>query len=339
MVGDSHVGGQVGGQGGGHVGERLRVVDVTKRYGDRLALRSVSLEVEAGEIVAVLGPNGAGKSTLVSIVAGLVAPDGGHVRVCGHDVGRDRNAALRHVGIAPQETGLFESLTVRENLRGFAALQGLRGAARAARLEEVSEAFRIVHLAQRPVQMLSGGERRRVHTAIAFLHRPSVLLLDEPTVGADVETRRALLDVVRAAAGEGAAVVYSTHYLPEVETLDARVVLLVEGSIIEGGRLDELVARHARATVELTFTAAPPAAVMARLSTLRDAQIRRVDDAVVHVDAMAPGSLLPSILHALGSDADLLAAVASRPADLDSVFLSLTGRRFEPEVGVGVAAP
>ena len=219
----------------------LEVSDVVKRYGERIALAGVSLSVGAGEILGLLGPNGAGKSTLVSIVAGLRPPDRGQVCVHGIDVVAAPSLAQVHVGFAPQEIGVYEVLTVRENLTFFAELVGLRRKARARRVDDVAGRLGLSELLDRTAFELSGGERRRLHTAIAFLHRPALLLLDEPTVGADVETRASLLDLVRDAADDGAAVVYSSHHMAEVEALDASVAILVQGRLVASGRLEDLV--------------------------------------------------------------------------------------------------
>ena len=207
----------------------LTVSDVVKRYGEHTALDGVSLSVAAGEVLGLLGPNGAGKSTLVSLVAGLRPPDRGGVWVDDVDVVATPSLAQVHVGFAPQEVGVYEVLTVRENLTFFAELVGLRRQARTRRVGEVASRLGLDGLLDRTAFELSGGERRRLHTAIAFLHRPALLLLDEPTVGADMETRASLLAMVREAADEGAAVVYSSHYLPEVEALDASVAILMRG--------------------------------------------------------------------------------------------------------------
>jgi ABC-2 type transport system ATP-binding protein len=315
----------------------LELDGVVKHYGARRALGGVSLQARAGEIVGLLGPNGAGKSTLVSIVAGLLRPDSGRVVVAGHDVVREPIAAAHHVGIAPQEIGLYEVLTARENLSSFGALRGLRGRARLARIDTIAAALRLTHLLDRPVQTLSGGERRRVHTAIAFLHEPPLLLLDEPTVGADIDTRHALLEVVHAAADRGAAVVYSTHYLPEIEQLDAWVAILVGGELIATGTVDELVAHHAEAAVELRFAAPPNADVVVRLAALAGGAVV-ADDTVVRVPAPAPAALIPPIMRELGADADGLRAVTLQHADLDSVYLALRGAPHEENDAL-VAAP
>ena len=302
----------------------MQAAGVVKRYGDRVALRGVSLEVPAGEMVGLLGPNGAGKSTLVSIIAALRKPDEGVVRVDGVDVVAEPSAARSRVGLAPQETGLYEVLTVRENLAYFAELAGLRRRARTLRIDELAGAFRLGTLLDRTVFALSGGERRRVHTAIAFVHRPRILLLDEPTVGADIETRAALLDVVRAAAAEGAAILYSTHYLPEVEALDAAVALLVDGRLIATGALRTLVAQHGRAGVELRFDGPAPAPPFADLPAT-------ISHDVVRVDAADPAAAVPMIVNRLGRHVERLRGVELMRPSLDSVFLALTGRRYQTE--------
>ena len=188
-------------------------------------------------MLALLGPNGAGKSTLVWIASGLLKPDAGSVQVSGRP------------GLAPQEIGIYPSLTVRENLWAFAEIHGV-----GRRAERLLEPFVLTALADRPAGRLSGGEQRRLHTAIALVHRPRVVLLDEPTAGADTQTRAAILDAVRGLAAEGTAVVYTTHYLPEVEALGAGVALLEAGRIIASGTVAELVARHAESVLEVVFT-------------------------------------------------------------------------------------
>jgi ABC-2 type transport system ATP-binding protein len=306
----------------------LTVLEVTRRYGDRVALDHVSIHVRPGEVLALLGPNGAGKSTLVSIIAGIRPPDSGFVLVDGIDVVAHPSSVSTRVGLAPQETALYEVLTVRENLAVFADLYGLRGRSRDARITEVAETLRLTTLTDRVVSLLSGGERRRLHTAIAFLHRPRLLLLDEPTVGADIETRAALLGIVQAAADEGAAVLYSTHYLPEVEALRATVAILDSGSVIAHGQLDELIATHGQAALELTFDGCAPA------------YLAEADNGceVVRIATHDPAVALASIVAKLGDDAERLRSVDLIRPSLDSVFVALTGRRYNAgEISVPAA--
>jgi ABC-2 type transport system ATP-binding protein len=299
----------------------LRVEGVRKAYGSTVALAGVELRVEAGTVLGLLGPNGAGKTSLVSIVAGLRRPDAGRVEVCGIDAVRSPREVRARLGIAPQETGVYLPLRVRDNLRFFAGLAGLRRSEAAARIDEVANALGLESLLDRRAAQLSGGERRRVHTAIALLHRPELILLDEPTTGADVRTRTQILDLVRDLARAGSAVVYSTHYLQEIETLGADVAFLDRGRIVARGSLADLIERHGSSALELTFDGAVPLAA-------------RVEGAVVEgttarIVAGDPAARAAQLLPALGAEARALRSVEILRPSLESVYLTVTGRRYE----------
>jgi ABC-2 type transport system ATP-binding protein len=298
----------------------LTIAGVTKSYGDRRALDDVTLAVPAGTVIGLLGPNGAGKTTLISIVAGLRRPDRGSVAVGGVNVGRDPRRARGLIGLAPQDTGVYLPLTVRENLTFFAALAGVRGRERARRIDELAGALLLDSLMDRRVGALSGGERRRLHTAIALVHRPPLVLLDEPTTGADVTTRAQLLTLVRALADDGAAVVYSTHYLPEVETLHASVAFIDRGRIVAQGPLDDLVHRYGTSALELVFERDVPPCV--RIDGAM------VEDRTLRVPTDDPSTIAAQLLGRLGSQAGTLRAIEIVRPTLDSVFAAVTGRRY-----------
>ncbi|WP_141203183.1 ABC transporter ATP-binding protein [Streptomyces griseorubiginosus] len=237
---------------------------LVKTYGRHRALDGFDLAVEPGEIVGLVGHNGAGKTTFVEIVTGLLRPDAGSVRVGPHDALSEGRAARRLVGVAPQELALYGSVTVRENLRLLAGLAGLRGRRRDAGIARVLEELQLSAVADRPVGVLSGGQRRRVQAATAMVGSPPLLLLDEPTAGADPETRSALLAAVRARAEAGAAVVYTTHYLPELVDLDATLAIARAGRVIARGTQEELT-RHLPGELRVTF--ADPAEPELRVPT------------------------------------------------------------------------
>ncbi|WP_405915143.1 ABC transporter ATP-binding protein [Streptomyces sp. NBC_00728] len=237
---------------------------LVKRYGPRRALDGFDLTVPAGEIVGLIGHNGAGKTTFVEIVAGLVRPDAGRVTIAALDALSAGRAARRFLGMAPQESALYGAATVRENVRLFAGLAGLRGRHRDAEIARVLDELHLTAVTDRPVAALSGGQRRRVQAATAMVGSPPLLLLDEPTAGADPETRSALLSAVRARAEAGAAVVYTTHYLPELVDLDATLALARDGRIIARGTRAELT-RHLPGELRVTF--ADPAEPELRLPT------------------------------------------------------------------------
>ena len=225
------------GQVSGLVAEGL-----VKRYGRSVALDGFALSVSPGEIAGLVGHNGAGKTTFVEIVSGLTRPDAGRVSVAGVDVLAQPRHARARLGVCPQETSLYPRLTVAEHLRLFGALAGLRRAALRRAVTGIAERLCLTEVFDRPAGLLSGGQRKRTQAATALVAERPVLLLDEPTAGADPQTRRALLTVVADRAAAGAAVVYTTHYLPELAELGATLAVARAGKIIARGGQRSLLA-------------------------------------------------------------------------------------------------
>ena len=300
----------------------LAVSDLYKSHGGRSVLTGVDLRIGPGEILGLLGVNGAGKSTLVSIVSGLYRPDSGTVQVGGVDMLSRPQQGRRLLGLAPQDLGVYPTATVRENLVYFGELVGLRGAHLRRRIDDVSTAFDLGALHGRLAKVLSGGEKRRLHTAAALLHRPQLLLLDEPTVGVDVVTRARLLEAVKAIAAEGTAICYSTHYLPELESLGSTIAILHGGRILARGTQEEIVAGH-RTSVDLAFRGVPPP----QLSRLPGAETRGT---VVRIETTDPAQTAAQALTALAAlgagAAELLSVEIVRPS-LEAVFMTLTGHQ------------
>jgi len=305
----------------------LEVRGLRKSYGTRTALAGVDLDVAPGEIVGLLGPNGAGKTTLVSILAGLRRPDAGSIRIGSIDALAYPKQARRLLGVAPQETGVYPTLTCRENMRFFAELAGLRGRALREAVHSVAEALQITGLLDRRAQQLSGGERRRLHSALALVNSPPLVLLDEPTTGADVQARVQLLQLVGELASDRSAVLYSTHYLTEIEQLAASVVLLDQGRVIARGSVEELVAAHAPNIVEFTFEGPVPpfdgAWHGARLE---------VEGATVRVHTSQPGVSTAAMIERLGPRAAEIRSIEVVRPSLETLYLELTGRRYRQEI-------
>ena len=221
----------------------LEVRGLRKSFGAVQALDGFDLSVASGEIVGLVGHNGAGKTTFARALTGLIGLDAGRVMVRGIEVAASPHAARRMLGVAPQELALYPTATARENLLCFAGLHGIRRRDAQQRTEELAEAMVLAEVLDRKVRHLSGGTQRRLQAATAMVHRPKVLLLDEPTVGADPLTRQALLSVVRRAADDGAAVVYTTHYLPELDELDATLAVAHHGRVVARGQRAELLSQ------------------------------------------------------------------------------------------------
>ncbi|WP_280465807.1 ABC transporter ATP-binding protein [Nocardia brasiliensis] len=298
----------------------LEICDLNKSYGRKQVLTGVDLLVRPGEIVGLLGPNGAGKTTTASIVAGLTPADSGTVRIDDIDLATEPRLARRKLGFAPQELGVYPTLTARENLTFFGKLMGVGRKELPARIDEVATRLGITPFLPTRAHQLSGGQQRRLHTAMALLHEPDVLWLDEPTVGADVSARQDLLDEVRHLAARGAAVVYATHYLPELEVLGARVVVLHQGRILAQGSAADLIERHAQAAVSLEFATEIPASLGGFLAAPGAAVVeaRRLE-----IPTNAPGQLLAQLFTTLDTDTEQLLAAEIRHPNLENAYLAI----------------
>ena len=298
----------------------LAINGLKKAYGNQEVLRGVDLEAEAGEIVGLLGPNGAGKTTIVAIVAGLRRANAGTATVDGIDALAHPERAREVLGLAPQDLGIYPVLSVARNLAFFAELSGLTGKTLRRRVTDVADALDLTRLLGHKAATLSGGQKRRLHTAMALVHEPKVLFLDEPTVGADVRTRNQILEVVRQRAEAGCAIVYTSHYLTEIEDLAATVAVLEGGRIIARGPLANLVAERGSPALRLTFEGQAPALpgfeIAGSVATLRTSD---------------PAHAAAGILGRLNGSTEKLRSVDIVRPSLEAAYLALTGRRSNEE--------
>ncbi len=302
----------------------IEVRGLRKRFGDIEALAGVSFHVAAGEIYGLLGPNGAGKSTTISILCGLIKPDGGEARLNGIDVVQHPVDARRVLGVVPQEVALYSDLSARENLAFFGRLYRLRGAALHRRIDRVLEQVNLADRAKEPIERYSGGMLRRLNIAVGILHEPSIVLLDEPTVGLDPQSRAAILDLVHAIAAN-AAVVYTTHYLDEAERLCDRLAIMDHGSLLAEGSLAEL--RQAAGEREIIALRGEfrAEAVPAAIGAAADIQLIKGDsDELLFSVTSAQREL--STLMGIAATFGTVREVAIKQPSLENLFIKLTGR-------------
>jgi linearmycin/streptolysin S transport system ATP-binding protein len=238
----------------------LDVKHLRKSYGALVAVHDVSFSLEAGRLVGLLGPNGAGKTTTVSMIAGLIAPDAGEVLVAGSPLRGDTDPAKRRIGLVPQDLALYDELTACDNLRFFGALFGLAGRPLHQAIDAALDLVGLADRARDAVKTFSGGMKRRLNLAAGVLHDPDILLLDEPTVGVDPQSRNAIFDNLEELKRRGKALLYTTHYMEEAERLADRIVVIDHGRVIADDTLDGLQTRlvpasGGRATLEAVFLA------------------------------------------------------------------------------------
>ncbi len=223
-------------------GPMIRAEDLRKRYGDRVALDGVSFVVNAGEIVGLLGPNGAGKTTTLSILSGVIPPDSGRASIATHDLATDPREARRSLGLVPQSLALYPTLTALENLMFWGRIQGMASSDALSHARTLLAEVGLDDRADDEVNEFSGGMMRRLNIACGMMHSPAAIMLDEPTVGVDPQSRGRIFAVVEAAAQAGGAILYSTHYMEEAERLCDRIVLIDHGKIVAQGTDRELIA-------------------------------------------------------------------------------------------------
>lgn len=302
------------------------VSDLHKHYGDVKAVDGISFEVAEGEIFSLLGPNGAGKTTTLSILSGLLRPDSGEASVCGHSIHREPLSVKSCIGVVPQEIALYDELSARQNLHFWGQMYGLAGKELAQRADEVLELIGLVERADGRVSTYSGGMKRRLNIGVGLLHHPRVIFMDEPTVGIDPQSRRAILDRVKSLNVEGLTVLYTTHYMEEAQELSSRVGIMDHGKLIAMGTQDELTRLvGAQDHVTLSVGQDGDRLVEALKGTASISQVTSEDGQVRFLCEDA-NVVLPQVFF-LAAQADVrVRSVEIQEPNLEAVFLHLTGR-------------
>jgi ABC-2 type transport system ATP-binding protein len=297
-----------------------------KRFGDLVAVDGVSFHITAGETYGLLGPNGAGKTTTISMVAGLLARDAGEITVAGEPMHPRATKTKAAIGLVPQDLAVYPDLTGRENLSFFGGLYDLGGDTLSRRVDEVLDIIGLADRADDRTDEYSGGMKRRLNIGLGLLHKPTLLVLDEPTVGVDPQSRNAILESVEQLSTEGMSVLYTTHYMEEAERVCDRVGIIDEGKLVAEGTRRELVALVGeRDRIHLTATGDLRAAAQAALEIDRVIEAS-VADGAIELIAEEGRTLLPALLAASQAAGTTVSSVDVVEPDLEAVFLHLTGK-------------
>lgn len=306
----------------------IKIQDLKKTYGDVVALEGISLGAQAGQIYGLLGPNGAGKSTTIGCLSGLVKPSSGSASLDGHDIQRAPASAKSVLGVVPQELALYEDLSARDNLRYWGAAYGMRGKALDDRVTEVLDQIELSDRAKEPVKQFSGGMQRRLNFGCAIVHRPKILLLDEPTVGVDPQSRRKLLGLVRELADTGTCVLYTTHYMEEAQELCDRLAVIDHGQLIAEGTLAEL--RESLGGRDLLRLSGSFKAdgIKAALAPFEETEVVSVDEQSLLLRMVGASRQLPALFGALSAADMHVAETTLTQPNLESLFIQLTGREL-----------
>lgn len=306
----------------------LRVVDLVKSYGTRRAVDSISFEVQAGQTLGLIGPNGAGKSTTVSMLCGLLRPDSGQVLIDGQALSAGNSIAKNKIGLVPQDLALIDEISARENLKLFGALYGMKGAALKTRCDEVLALVKLEDRAEDKPGTFSGGMKRRLNIAAAMLHAPQLLILDEPTVGVDPQSRNAIFDSLELIRQQGSALIYTSHYMEEVERLADHIVIIDHGKLLANESPEALHRRlPAQSALQVDLEQPASAAVLEQLA--QQPGVAGVAGDMLNINIMlAHGSYAVPVLNWLTAQVGPVAHFATAKTRLEDIFLTLTGRRL-----------
>ena len=304
----------------------IDVHDLRKQYGDLVAVDSLTFSAPAGGIFGLLGPNGAGKSTAIGCISGLLTPTSGRISVLGHDVVRDSLGAKRQLGIVPQELALYEDLNATDNLAYWGAAYGMSGDGLKKRVLDVLDRIGLSDRAKEPVKRYSGGMKRRLNFGCGIVHKPKILLLDEPTVGVDPQSRVKLLELVREETRDGTCVLYTTHYMEEAQDLCDRLAIIDHGKLLAMGTLTELRRLIGERDIVRLSGQFEPQAARKALGTIDGAEIVSADETTLLLTLEGASRKLPAILAAVTNAGGEIQETALSQPSLEALFIKLTGR-------------
>ena len=304
----------------------IEVQSLYKSFGDLQAVQGASFSAEEGEVLSLLGPNGAGKSTTISILSGLLEPTQGEAAILGHSIRSDAEAAKACLGVVPQDIALYPDLSARENLLFWGKMYGLRGAVLNQRVKEVLDVIGLTDRQKDRVGKYSGGMKRRVNIGAALLHKPAVIIMDEPTVGIDPQSRRHILDNVKELNRQGMTVLYTTHYMEEAAELSDHIAIMDQGKVIAYGTHAELIKLVGElTTIELSLNM-EGGQILERWKQVEGVSHAKSEDGKVTVLVDDSNRVLPRLFEAASAAGVRITGIDIQEPNLEAVFMHLTGR-------------
>lgn len=306
----------------------VTVKNLEKNYNTKKAVAGISFQVEEGEILGLLGPNGAGKSTTINILATILSADKGEISILGHDLKKEVKLIKQEIGIVPQDLAIYEEISAEKNVRFFASLYNIKGK----QLEkQVKDALELVALYDRKddkPKTFSGGMKRRLNIACAIAHNPKLIIMDEPTVGIDPQSRNHILESIKILKNKGISVIYSTHYMEEVEAISDRIIIMNEGKIIAEGTKEEL---NQRVNDEITYSFVVKNAdklVDKKFYEISGVTKVKISEEVVHITSEKSNENINEIIAVMIKNGCKIDSMTSKEASLEDVFLELTGKNL-----------
>jgi ABC-2 type transport system ATP-binding protein len=306
----------------------VRIEDLTKKFKDTIAVNNINLEINEGDIYGLLGPNGAGKSTTINVICGLLEMDKGNVYILDKDIKKEQYFAKKNIGIVPQDLAIYEDLTAVENVKFFASLYGLKGMELKEKANDALEFVGLRDKAKNFPNQFSGGMKRRLNIACAIAHRPKLIIMDEPTVGIDPQSRNHILQSVKKLNEMGSTIIYTSHYMEEVEEICTRIGIVDHGKIIAEGTKEELKSIITDTRTVLITIDAPSIVNGSSIKEINGVVNVEVSENVITIISSKEINNLDKIINYFTNNNIPIRNIESKTPDLETVFLTLTGRKL-----------
>lgn len=306
----------------------LQITDLRKSFGERQVVKGVTFHVNRGELFGLLGPNGAGKSTIISMICGLLRPDGGDVLVDGLSVARQPVKVKEKIGVVPQDIALYGEMSALDNLLFWGRMYGLNGKEAHRKAEEVLEVVGLTERKKDKIAGFSGGMKRRINIGAAIMHEPELLIMDEPTVGIDPQSRNHILEMVKDFNRKGMTVIYTSHYMEEVEYLCNRIAIMDEGNIIALDTKDELVGRLVGGTAIIMKIAKVTDSLVYHIEKLEGVTRVERDEDGLSIFVENPNEVLGRVVLAASQEGAEMTSLEVKEPNLETLFLTITGRKL-----------
>lgn len=306
----------------------IQVSNLVKKYGDKKVVSDISLNIKKGDVFGLLGPNGAGKSTTISMISGLLKPTEGNIVIDGKDISKNPKEAKKHIGLVPQDIALYPTLSAEDNLLFWGKMYGIRGQKLKERVAEVLKIANLEDKKKEKVGHYSGGMKRRINIAAALIHEPDILVMDEPTVGIDPQSRNHILETVKKLNKEGLTIIYTSHYMEEVEYLCNNVAIVDGGKILAMGEKEELkrsVLNSDKVEIKVSSINKKVVENLKKLSFIENLKINE-DKKVIELMIKNASEVLFQVMEIVNQSREKILQVKIEEPNLESVFLSLTGK-------------
>lgn len=307
----------------------IKVKDLTKKYGSVIAVNNITFEVENNDILGLLGPNGAGKSTTINILSGILSKNSGKIEFMQKDFDKNKKELKSHMGLVPQDIVIFDDLTVRENLEYFGSLYRIKGKDLKKQVDQTLEFIGLTNVMNKMPRALSGGMKRRLNIGCAIVHNPKLIILDEPTVGIDAQSRNHILKSIKELNALGTTVIYTSHYMEEIESICNRIIIIDHGNIIESGTKNDILSKYnMEEKFQIYMNKTPEKELIQAIKSLSGVVSCKADDCRLEIISKTEEHELKKILEIIEQKKYEYYSIDMKKNNLEDIFLQLTGRNL-----------